>query len=185
MSAVALVVPQALAQQSRAQDVPNKEALREVPSAQKLEDSQAKIGQMRRTLQSSEVLLERARNQERDIRKLNCINEKLVSMKGFVKVSEQSYVQLKDAVSRQDDEGSAHAYSLVVLSDDKVTRLGDEARLCVGEVAEVDPGGQAGYTADPDIAPVQPVELDGHLNEWEGWYAVLDPERVPELTPFQ
>lgn len=161
--------------------LPNKEALSKIPDRQKLANAQGMLKSMKTNLKKTTSRFEIAQKKEKDIQKINCINEKLLSTKGFVKVSEQSYVQLKDAVGNKDKSASAHNYSLIVLADDKVSRLTDEAALCVGELAEIDAKGESRYKANPNMAPVEPITPDGRFTK-DGIVVI---GRIPELTPFQ
>ena len=183
------VLPGALAQDTTAKDAtskaPNKESIQKMPTEAKLQNAASMVSDMKRELQGVSALLEQAEKKERNISKINCVNSKLLSIKGFVKVSEQSYLQLKDAASSKDNETVNHNYLLIALGNDKVSRLSEEARLCVGEVAEINEEGESTYTMSPDIAAVEPITTDGQLFEGETFAEVLSPERIPELTPFQ
>lgn len=147
---------------------------------EKIEQAQLRIEDMQKVLASTDELLERVRAEEQDLIKLNCINEKLAAMKGFIKVSEQSYVNLKEAVSRTDTEAEIHHYTLIAIANQKVNDLGEEALTCVGETQVF-----AGDTAvdrreDPDIADVELVTIDDDFFDDD-----FVTDRLPELTPFQ
>ncbi|RAL24993.1 hypothetical protein DL240_01925 [Lujinxingia litoralis] len=135
-----------------------------------------KIDAMRVTLESTTQLLDNARDEERDILKINCINEKLASIRGFVKVSEQSYVSLTDSVSANDGAASRHHYTLVSIAGQRVSGLGEEARVCAGEELRYADDAVLEVSVDPGIG--SPDE-DFLADERE----VLD--RLPELTPYQ
>src|SRR5690554_7162341 len=67
-----------------------------MPNSEKLTRGADKINQMRATLDQTNQLLENVRSQDEDIIRVNCVNEKVASMKGFVKVAEQSYTSLNE-----------------------------------------------------------------------------------------
>lgn len=166
--------------------VPDKATIAKMPPAERLDQGQKMVNGMKASLKGVEQALDTARNRDRDIRKINCINEKLVSVKGYVKISEKSYIDLKDANERQDSEASVHHFTLIAISDQKVEQLSDAARLCVGDVSQID-GSNRTVTVDPDIAPYQAVGEGGRiaiepLNPLDG---LEDFDRLPELTPFQ
>jgi hypothetical protein len=166
--------------------VPDKATIAKMPPAERLDQGQKMVNGMKASLKGVEQALDTARNRDRDIRKINCINEKLVSVKGYVKISEKSYIDLKDANERQDSEASVHHFTLIAISDQKVEQLSDAARLCVGDVSKID-GSNRTVTVDPDIAPYQAVGEGGRiaiepLNPLDG---LEDFDRLPELTPFQ
>lgn len=141
---------------------------------QQLNRGKRKISDMKKALGQTNALLDEARKKERDILKINCINDKLAAIKGFLKVAEQSYVKLKDADSQADSEELNHHYTLISISDQKIDKLHEEARLCAGEVERYAKGTKVDVEVDDDIAstrdyiPSQPSSL-----------MVL-----PELTPF-
>lgn len=142
---------------------------------QMVDRATGKIGKMRKTLTSVTELLSTVRENERDILKVNCINEKHAAIKGFVKVSEQSYIGLENAVKAGDREESEHNYKLVSLAHQRVQSLAEEARLCTGE--------ERRFAGKGDLQVVQPnngkEEVDG-ADEGD-----ILTEDLPELTPYQ
>lgn len=147
---------------------------------EKIEVAQEKIGEMKDALGQTNDLLNKAREEEGDILKLNCINEKLAAIRGFLKVSEQSYVNLKESVSRTDDEAAKHHFTLIGMARLRVGDLYEEAQTCVGEVQQFAGEPVIDRRVDPDIADIQFIYPDD--DEFDDGYAS---ERLPELTPFQ
>lgn len=143
---------------------------------QKLDRSQKRIGTMRGILEQASQMLERARKDEKDVLKVNCINEKLAPIKGFLKVSEQSYVSLTEAVTQSDNEASTHHYTLIAIANQKVQALGEESRVCVGEVVRFAESTQLDVNIDPDMSDDQPGFRDDDD---------LLVERLPEMTPWK
>lgn len=70
---------------------------------------------------------------EKDIIKLNCVNDKLMPMKAQVNLAEGSARQLEQTVSASDEQGRYASYSELTISNDKVKDLRDEADACVGD----------------------------------------------------
>lgn len=151
-----------------------------LPSEEKLVAAQKKIERMRGTLGQTTDLLQQVREGDGDILRINCINEKLAAMKGFVKVSEQSYTSLRDAAARDDSAAETHHFSLITISDEKVRDLGEEAQICVGEVQMFVDEAVVDRREDPGIADVDPIEPDDDYF-WDEFAT----ETLPELTPFQ
>ena len=152
----------------------------ELSSDEKLVSAQKRIERMRVTLTQTTDLLQKVREGDGDILRINCINEKLAAMKGFVKVSEQSYTNLRDAAGRTDETAEAHHFSLITISSEKVRDLGEEAQTCVGEVQVFADETIVDRREDPGIADVDPIVVDD--DEFEDGFAT---ETLPELTPFQ
>jgi len=152
------------------------EDIESLSGQQKLDRAENKINASKQNLEETNQFLKTAREEERDIEKINCINDKQAAIKGFLKVAEQSFVQLKNAVSAGDDEEANHHYTLISVSNQKIGNLGEEARLCAGDVERYAEGTQVETSVDEDI-----VDPPSYLPE-EG------PERLarlPELTPYQ
>lgn len=70
---------------------------------------------------------------DKDIIKLNCVNDKLMPMKAQVNLAEGSRRDLDQMISANDEKGRYAAYSDLTLSLDKVKDLRDEADACVGD----------------------------------------------------
>lgn len=142
---------------------------------QMLGRAENKIKEAKDHLEMTERMLKEARQEEQDIVKINCINDKQAALKGFLKVAEQSYVKLKRANSQNDGEEAKHHYTLVSISHQRAGKLAEEARLCAGEVQRYAEGTKVEVNVDDDITepgeylPREPIEL----------------VELPELTPYQ
>jgi hypothetical protein len=159
--------------------------VRQMDSATRKERSLKRIKKMEQVVNQTEQLLKKARDKDQDVRKLNCINDKFISMKGFLKVSENSYTSLREAESKNDEEAITHHYILIAVSYKRVLDLGRDAQMCVGQVDEVPEEGVARFEEDPDIVPVDPVLPGGYVDLVEIFDDVVDPTKVPPLTPLQ
>lgn len=161
------------------------EDLENLTAGEMVERGEAKVGAMRVTLESVTELLEHTRETDRDILKINCINENLASMKGFVNVGEQSYESLQGSAGVDDMEAAKHHYTLVSIAGQRVTALGEQARVCAGEELRYADDAVLEVSIDPRMgAPDRPIfgRVPDHA------YArvpdhVLD--RLPPLTPFR
>ena len=92
------------------------------------------VEQMRQLAGQVEKLSGQARS-EKDIVKLNCVNEKLNQVRGLVKVSEQAEADLKEANARREDEQSQHAFTKLGIAGKKVSQLRQDAEQCIGQLA--------------------------------------------------
>jgi hypothetical protein len=93
------------------------------------------ITAMRASLREVTTKVEEARN-EKDVVKLNCVNEKLAQIKGLIKVAEQSENAFKEAADSRDPAASAE-YAKIMIARGKVDGLGSDAQQCIGQVAYV------------------------------------------------
>lgn len=141
---------------------------------EKLERGQKKVEDMKKVLNRTNALLAEVRKKEKDILKVNCINEKLAAIKGFIKVSEQSFASLKTAVAENDTESENHHYKLVAVAHQKVRTLGEEALLCTGEEERYVGESDIEVEVPPTAPPVDVPETDEN---------VIDD--LPELSPTQ
>lgn len=146
---------------------------------EKIERATEIVNGMKSTLTGTNEVLERVRTEEQDILKLNCLNEKVAAIKGFVKVGEKSHEELKSAVSAGDKEAEKHHYTLVAIGGEKVGELGEQALVCAGEVLRFSEDTVVDRTIDPNIAEVDPIIIDDSEFDFD-----LAMERLPELTAF-
>jgi len=104
------------------------------------------IARMRVVLREVLGKLEEARK-SKDVVKLNCVGEKLTQIKGLIRISEQSDINLQEALTRRDKSGVDHEFTKVGIARSKVEQLRAEAEQCIGELA---------YRADENLL----VEVD-------------------------
>jgi hypothetical protein len=106
----------------------------EVPDPEKLRRSSEALGRMRNVLKEVLGKLEEARN-TKDVVKLNCVNEKLVQIKGLLRISEQSDVSLQEAVAKKESSQAEHEFTKVMIARQKLDQLRAEAEECIGQLA--------------------------------------------------
>ena len=116
-----------------------------------MDDAAQAIERMKAIL--TEVLedLTEARD-SRDMVKLNCVNEKLTSVKGLLKISEQAEVTLKEALARREAEIADHEFEKITIAQRKCEQLLAESDACIGEMAV--------YTGDTQVEVEEPDEED-------------------------
>ncbi len=133
--AAVLVGAPAGAQAPRAPAQPPREAASGLTDAQKIQKADENIIRMRQVLKQVISRLEDART-EKDIVKLNCVNEKLTQVKGLLRVSEQADIALQEAIARK-EEGAEGEYQKIAIARVKVDQLRAEAEECIGQLAFV------------------------------------------------
>lgn len=151
------------------------ENLDDLSNDQMVSRASNKIKNMRQTLSRTNEMLDTVKDQERDVLKVNCINEKHATMKGFVKVSEQAYIGLEAAAKKGDRSEATHNYKLVSLGQQRVKGLSQEASLCTGEERRLAGKGEM------DV--VQPTNGKEEVDGYDG--SDILTEDLPELTPYQ
>jgi hypothetical protein len=109
--------------------------------SEKLSRSSAIIAKMRQTLKEVLQKLTEAREQK-DVVKLNCINEKLTQIKGFIKIGEQADLALQEAVAKSDSGAADHEYTKVEIAGQRVAQLRADTEACIGQTAFEGSNGQ-------------------------------------------
>jgi len=101
----------------------------------KLEASAENLARMKTSLKQVLARVEEARN-EKDIVKLNCVNEKLTQIKALLKVAEQADLALHEAISNK-DQGSESEFTKIGIARTKVEGLRSESEQCIGQLAYI------------------------------------------------
>lgn len=109
--------------------------------SQKLSRSAATVAKMRETLKDVLQKLTEAREQK-DVVKLNCVNEKLTQVKGFIKIGEQADLALQEAVAKSDSGAADHEYTKVEIAGQRVAQLRADTEACIGQTAFEGSNGQ-------------------------------------------
>lgn len=86
----------------------------------------------RSTLGYAVTVLSEARK-SKDIVKLNCVNEKLIQIKGLLKISEQASLHMYEAIADDAQDLINHEFTKIVVANQKSEVLKAEAKRCVGE----------------------------------------------------
>lgn len=106
-----------------------------VADAEKPKRAAEAVNSMRNSLRLVTSRVEDARN-EKDVVKLNCVNEKLAQIKGLLKVAEQSETALREAVANNDPAANAE-FAKIGIAKTKIDGLGNEAQQCIGQLAYI------------------------------------------------
>jgi hypothetical protein len=100
---------------------------------QKLDAAADNLTRMKSSLKQVLGRAETARA-EKDVVKLNCVNEKLTQIKSLIQVAERAEVALHEAVARKDGSGDSDS-SKIAIARTKVDRLRGDSEQCVGQLA--------------------------------------------------
>ncbi len=103
--------------------------------AGKLEKSGEHLERMKSSLRQVLGRVSEARN-EKDVVKLNCVNEKLTQIKALLKVAEQADVALHESIANR-DPGADTEFSKIGIARTKIDGLRGEADQCIGQLAYV------------------------------------------------
>jgi len=103
------------------------------PDSDKLEAAADNIARMKSAMKQVLGRAEQARN-EKDVVKLNCVNEKFTQIKSLIKVAEQADLALHESVAAKDAASEAE-FSKIAIARTKVDGLRRGAEQCIGQLA--------------------------------------------------
>jgi hypothetical protein len=132
------------------------DAAAQVPDAKKLEMSEQSLKTIRKTVDRVAGRSDQARV-EKDVGKLNCLNAQLTQMKGLAKVATQANDAMVDAITKKDSATANTQFARVVIASDKVVRMGNEADVCLGQLAYLVDGKTSVQVEQPEGLPGQDV----------------------------
>jgi len=112
---------------------------------------------------------------DKDMVKLNCVNDKLTQLQGHMTVTDQSMSSLTLDVAKGDDTARQHEFTRISILYQKVVVLGTEAEQCIGEDVSYVGATRVDVEIDPSIPPTDPTQPD---------LPVPDVTRPPEASPF-
>jgi hypothetical protein len=101
----------------------------------KLEASADAVARMKTSLKQVLGRVEEARN-EKDVVKLNCVNEKLTQIKALLKVAEQADIALHEAVANKDPMAESE-FAKIAIARSKVEGLRADSEQCIGQLAYI------------------------------------------------
>jgi hypothetical protein len=101
--------------------------------AEKLEAAADNIARMKSALKQVLTRAEQARS-DKDVVKLNCVNEKLTQIKSLIGVAERADIALHESIA-QKDTGSEAEFSKIAIARTKVDGLRADSEKCIGQLA--------------------------------------------------
>ena len=102
--------------------------------SEKISKSSSYLKDMKNSMRHVLMLLKEAR-EEKDVIRVNCINEKLTNIKGLIRISEQADMTLQEAQAKGEKDTATHEFHKISISHQKIKILRTEAEQCVGELA--------------------------------------------------
>jgi hypothetical protein len=112
-------------------DVPMK-ARANISVADMTQQSTTYIGRMNEDVKRMVQLQELARR-EKDVIKLNCVNDKLLQLKQLQNIADQANNNMQEAIARGDEESRYHEFGRITISAQQAQALTTDARNCIGE----------------------------------------------------
>lgn len=148
-----------------------------LPPQTQIQQARDYLNQMKGVESRVQSMARKARA-DRDLIKLDCINDKLLEIKGNMRLAERFIDKLRVAAASGDEGSRNHEFAKITITYQKVTVRGQEADACVGE--EIAYVGQTRVAVDIDDAvkqagnatnasPTVPVQV--------GWPIVASPSQ--------
>jgi len=79
------------------------------------------------------VGLQEIARRTKDVIKLNCVNDKLVSEKQIINIADIANNNMKEAIARGDEEARYHEFGRITIANNQSQQLVAEAEVCIGQ----------------------------------------------------
>ena len=79
------------------------------------------------------VELQQVARKQKDVIKLNCVNDKLLQIKQLLNIAEGGRTDLVESIAQQDGPAQTHHFSQITIAKEKTSGLRDEAEGCIGD----------------------------------------------------
>jgi hypothetical protein len=90
------------------------------------------LGKMNDTLRHV-VTLQGIAQRQKDVIKLNCVNDKLLQVKQLMNIAEGAKTNLSEDITKGDEDGRYHEFGRITIAQQQVQVLSSEADNCIGE----------------------------------------------------
>jgi len=90
------------------------------------------IAKMNDTLKRMVQLQDIARRQK-DVIRLNCVNDKLLQLKQLMNIADQANNNMQEAIARGDEHARYHEFGRITVTYQQAQVLSAEAENCIGE----------------------------------------------------
>ncbi len=124
------------------------------------------------TMKRIQQLQEQSKRQK-DIIRLNCVNDKLMQSKVDVTIAQQSMGALQESIARADEGGRAHEFTRLTIVNQKVLVLGTEAENCIGEDLSFVGATRIDVEVDPNLPRIDETLPPTPIN---------NPDRPPPIS---
>jgi hypothetical protein len=79
------------------------------------------------------IQLQEIARREKDVIKLNCVNDKLLQLKQLQNIADQANNNMQEAIARGDEDARYHEFGRVTIAYQQAQALSAEAENCIGE----------------------------------------------------
>ena len=152
------------------------EALSNLSNQEKRSKVDGDLKKIKDTLKFAQAKLDKAR-ENKDVIQLNCVNDKLSGIKGFLKIAEQAKKGLDEAINRSDQDLIDHEFTKVTIATMRVENWRLEVEGCVGELSQYTGKSEISVQTDSNIR-----EDDPSAAEFKPTFEALNATRPPAVT---
>lgn len=122
-----------------------------------------------------------AARQEKDINKVNCVNEKLTAAKALLLITERADIALQEHLVKKELEAARHEYEKINIAKEKLKLLRSEAQACTGQLTytgetKVEIDEPKDEQAPPPVAKTQAF--------WDDLWGKAGLERPASASPY-
>ena len=128
-------------------------------TGQKVDKVSSALQKVKATLKFTLKRLNRARD-NKDIIQVNCVNDKLAGVKGFLKIAERAQKGLLEAKREGDVNLVQHEFAKVMLIRDRIENLKLQVEGCIGEISQYTGNRELTVAVDPDIRSDDPTATE-------------------------
>lgn len=121
------------------------------------------------------AMLQVKAKKDKDVVKLNCVNDKFTQLAGHLTVTDQSMAALLGDIAKGDAAARQHEFTRITILYQKAVTLGTEAEQCIGEDVSYVGKTRVDVEIDPSIPPEDPTVAPLPL-------PIV--QRPPEASPF-
>jgi hypothetical protein len=153
---------------------------RQMSSEERRKEVDRALADMRALLTKAIDLLAAARR-DKDIVRLNCVQEKVTALKALLRVGEQASVSIQESVARGDADTADYEFQRVAVARSRSQQMSAEANSCVGVDAVYTGPVSREVEIDPEIPTRDPTLKVEPVNRVDQFPSILD--RPQALSP--
>ena len=101
---------------------------------------------------------------DRDILKLNCLNQNLSELRALLKIAETAFAQMEDDISKARDTEASHQFRSIVIVRKQAADLIIQASECTGEGILQSGEGQTNIVVSSNLGDIEVVEPDEDID---------------------
>jgi hypothetical protein len=119
------------------------------------------------------VQLQDVARKEKDVIKLNCVNDRLQQLKQLMNIADQARTNMLEAIARGDEEARYHEFGRITIAQQQAQALATESENCIGE--------DLSFIGPTRVSVEEPVMPDDPTAEIGPDFPIVEP--LPVASP--